>query len=70
MTIAFCNRCDHLLYTNGSTGAECPFCAAPLSETEAVIARRAQSVLDHTVLAARRTVDATTGHRRQRLLRG
>lgn len=68
MSIAFCNRCDHLLYLDNG-GAECPFCAAPLSETEEVIARRAQVVLGHTVLASRRSVDALTGNRRQRLLR-
>ena len=70
MTIAFCNRCDHLLYTNGVNGAECPFCSAPLSETEEVIATRAREVLDRTPLASRRMMDATTGSRRQRLLRG
>jgi hypothetical protein len=68
MTVAFCSRCNHLLYANAS--AECPFCSAPLCETEEVIASRAHAVLGHTVLPSRRTVDATTGSRRQRLLRG
>jgi len=69
MSIAFCNRCDHLLYLDHG-GAECPFCSAPLCETEEVIAPRARDVLAHTVLASRRPVDALTGSRRQRLLRG
>jgi hypothetical protein len=69
MSTAFCNRCDHLLFLDGA-GAECPFCTAPLSETKEVIARRAHDVLGQTVLASRRPVDALTGNRRQRLLRG
>ena len=41
-----------------------------MCETEEVITRRAQAVLGNTVLPSRRTVDALTGSRRQRLLRG
>ena len=67
MPIAFCSRCNHLLYASNS---KCPFCAAPLSETAEVIARRAHDVLGHTALASQRTVDAQTTNRRQRLLRG
>jgi predicted amidophosphoribosyltransferase len=66
MPIAFCSRCNHLL---DAASPACPFCAAPLSETDEVIARRAHEVLGHTTLASRRTVDARAGSRRQRLLR-
>ena len=69
MTIAFCHSCNHLLSTGSPGDVECPFCAAPLSEAQEVIAPRGRRALERTVLASHRALDSLTGARRQRLLR-